>query len=96
MKRKDAAPGEEARGEPSRGHAEAFRLPQAAQTWVYLSVSLMESERGGHSRDSPRPAPELGPLFRREVIIFGVDRVACLCLSAACWLMCSQTSLIPL
>lgn len=75
----------------SRGRSEAFRLLHAAQNCFHLSVLLMESECEGPSCDSCHPALEMGMQFRREIIIFQVDRFACLCLSAEYCLTCLQT-----
>ena len=91
----DAQPGPGEPAEDSQGCA-SFHVLHAAHNSSYLSVSLMESEHGGHACDSWRPALEMGLLFWREIIIFRVDRFACVCLSAECCLTCLQTSLIPL
>ena len=85
-------------GEPtedSQGCA-SFHVLHTAHNYSYLSFSLMELEHRGHVCDSQRPALEMGRLFRREIIIFRVDRFACVCLSAEYCLTCLQTSLIPL
>lgn len=54
----------------------------------------MESERGGHARDSLCPALEMGLLFRREIILFsgGGGRLSPLVSRAL--VTCLQTSLI--
>lgn len=86
----------EQRHEAQQRSPEPISVLHAAQDYFYLSVSLTESERRGHSCDSLRPALEMQLLFRREIIIVRADRFACLCLSAECWLACLQTSLISL
>ena len=76
---------------PSGAQREAGSILLAAQNDFSLSVRLMGSERGGHSRDSLRPALEMGLLFWREIVMSSgglhrlVSRVPVTCL---------QTSLI--
>lgn len=55
---------------PGAGRREACGVLHAAQNDFPLSVRLMESERGGHARDSLRPVLEMGLLFWREIIVF--------------------------